>query len=301
MTANLAYVEVLTCGEDALTPCLMLSIERRAAYGTSTTVLRRYLFDVPEEIVRFCGSHQLKLGKFAAAFTTAGSGAAGLPELILACAEQGLPSLHIRGPRGVVEYTKTITETLGNPRAMKVLTAEAKSSDPLCYEDEHLCVWAVPAPPARGGTRAGCRGADGQAPPPNRASLCWLQVPIEGWRRRPHRVARRLRPPRRRRRHRLRGVRLSPRGATSRGGRQQPGDRGLLPGPKERFVEVKRETCQVESPCVPVSAASAVGKYFEQGQGGLGSGIARIFEACCLVGARPAGARGTCDFVPRDD
>eukprot|EP00411_Alexandrium_monilatum_P057017 CAMPEP_0175443002 /NCGR_PEP_ID=MMETSP0095-20121207/58448_1 /TAXON_ID=311494 /ORGANISM="Alexandrium monilatum, Strain CCMP3105" /LENGTH=872 /DNA_ID=CAMNT_0016743067 /DNA_START=66 /DNA_END=2680 /DNA_ORIENTATION=- len=141
---NLVYAEVLTCGEDALQPSLLLSIERRATYSTETTVLRRYLFDAPEEIVRFCGSHGLKLGKFAAVFITSGQGGAGLPELILAAAEQGLPRLHVRGPGGVVSYTRVITETLGNPRAMNVLPADVSTGrEALCYEDEHLQVFAV--------------------------------------------------------------------------------------------------------------------------------------------------------------
>jgi len=102
MAANLVYAEVLTTGKDGLGPCVLLSVERRAAYSDGTTVLRRYMFDAPEEIVRFSGSQQVKLGTLAAVFATSGTGAAGLAELVLASAEQGLQRLHVRGPPGLI-------------------------------------------------------------------------------------------------------------------------------------------------------------------------------------------------------
>lgn len=173
---NFAYAEVLTSGEDGLGPSLLLSLERRAAYGTEATVVRRYLFDAPEEIVRFCGAHQLKLGKLAAVFATSGSASPGLPELILAGAEQGLKRLHIRGPQGVVQHVRTVTETIAYPRSMQVLPAVARpGGEALCYEDEHLQVWPVSSQavtPAQG--HDGARGAespDGEesGPPAKRA------------------------------------------------------------------------------------------------------------------------------------
>jgi len=146
MAANLVYAEVLTTGKDGLGPCVLLSVERRAAYSDGTTVLRRYMFDAPEEIVRFSGSQQVKLGTLAAVFATSGTGAAGLAELVLASAEQGLQRLHVRGPPGIVKYTHTITETIANPRNMQVLPAVASPGlEALCYEDEHLQVWAIAA------------------------------------------------------------------------------------------------------------------------------------------------------------
>lgn len=143
MAANLVYVEVLTCGEDALEPCLMLSIERRAAYSQSTKVLSRYFFSAPEEIVRFCGSHQIKLGQLSAVFATCPNSAAGLPELFLAARELGLAKLVLRGCSGLQAFAQAVWETLAG-RGGLALDVEDAAADALmpCYEDEHLKVWA---------------------------------------------------------------------------------------------------------------------------------------------------------------
>eukprot|EP00928_Gymnodinium_smaydae_P022983 TRINITY_DN19138_c0_g1_i1.p1 TRINITY_DN19138_c0_g1~~TRINITY_DN19138_c0_g1_i1.p1 ORF type:complete len:1105 (-),score=140.22 TRINITY_DN19138_c0_g1_i1:474-3788(-) len=155
-----AYAEILTCGEDALQPCVMLSVERRAAYGTSSTPLRRYFFDAPEELVRFCGSHQIKLGKLAGVFATTGKGGAGFAELILATGEQGLPSLHLRGPRGTSEYVRALTTSICNPKSTRLLPADATPSEHPVYEDEYVQIWAIPPPvPSQSATQP-----DGAAP-----------------------------------------------------------------------------------------------------------------------------------------
>jgi len=135
---------VLTSSADALEPAIMLSVEQRATYGSETQVLRRYLFDVPEEMVRFCGSHQLKLAKVAAAFVTSGRGSAGLAELLLTASQQGTSRLHVRGPVGTAAFTHTVLECLAGSKSLNCLVADAKpESRDVCYEDDWLQVWPI--------------------------------------------------------------------------------------------------------------------------------------------------------------
>lgn len=147
MVSNLVYAEILSSGEGGIEPCLMLSVERRAAYGKETRVLRRYLFDAPEEIVRFCGSHQVKLGQLAGIFAVTGAGLAGLAELQMASVERGIPKLQVRGPPGVEAYAATVVQTIACRGSTQVAAsvAVAESAEP-CYEDSHIEVWAI-APP----------------------------------------------------------------------------------------------------------------------------------------------------------
>eukprot|EP00929_Paragymnodinium_shiwhaense_P044134 TRINITY_DN22642_c0_g1_i2.p1 TRINITY_DN22642_c0_g1~~TRINITY_DN22642_c0_g1_i2.p1 ORF type:complete len:1037 (-),score=141.09 TRINITY_DN22642_c0_g1_i2:71-3181(-) len=173
-----AYVEVLTCGHDALQSSLLLSIERRASYGTGTTVIRRYIFDVPEELVRFCGTHKYKLHKLAGVFCTSGCKTTGLPELFLFAGKMlGLPSLHARGPKGMTAFVETTLYTMGGARSTKILAADAsapmsiacqRDEDALCYEDEHVRIYAVNAAATDTGERPAAKkrraGSGGSAP-----------------------------------------------------------------------------------------------------------------------------------------
>jgi ribonuclease Z len=95
-----ASAQVLGTGSDGTAPTLILSIERRAQYGSEVKLLQRYLFNAGEGTNRMCCEHKVKLNTLSSILLTTlePAACAGIAGCIFSLSDVGRADLRICGP-----------------------------------------------------------------------------------------------------------------------------------------------------------------------------------------------------------